>query len=543
MFATRFWHEMVGEPGGSRGVDNVFAQQHGPGIGAEIMGAGKFGPPGWQEDPEWKGWWGPNPPFHTPTFVLTHHTRPPIEMEGGTTFHFLDASPAEALEVAREAAGGQDVRIGGGATMLRDFLAARLIDHMHVVVVPVLLGRGVRLWDGLEDLEQDYRDRGHLLAQRRHAPDVHPQGTRLARTQPLTYTPRMTTVTLDRVAELEREAREALAGAADERALEEWRTRVLGRSGALTAILRTLGGLEPEQRREVGAAANRLKDALEAALETRREELRQAALAAAVSEGALDVTLPGRPRPRGRLHPVTPDAARDPRHLRAHGLRDRRGPRGRARRVQLRAACAFPSDHPARDMWDTFWVDSDELPDQPPLLLRTHTSPDAGALHGDARAADPHRGARPLLPLRGDRRDARVDAAPGGAARRRRGRLDGGPQGDAAGVRAALFGPERRVLMRNSYFPFVEPGVELAVDCFACDGDGSACPVCRGSGWLEIMGAGMVHPEILAAAGYDTERITGFAAGMGVERIAMLKYGIDDIRNFYQNDLRFLRQF
>ncbi|HET9772200.1 MAG TPA: dihydrofolate reductase, partial [Acidimicrobiia bacterium] len=113
MFATRFWGGMVGQPGGSGGVDDAFAQQHGPGIGAEIMGAGKFGPPGWHEDPEWKGWWGPNPPFHTPVFVLTRHTRPSIEMEGGTTFHFLDASPAEALEKARAAADGQDVRIGG----------------------------------------------------------------------------------------------------------------------------------------------------------------------------------------------------------------------------------------------------------------------------------------------------------------------------------------------------------------------------------------------------------------------------------------------
>ena len=120
------------------------------------MGAGKFGHPGWHEDPEWKGAWGPNPPFHTPVFVLTHHPRPSIEMEGGTTFHFLDASPAEALETAREAAGGKDVRIGGGPTVIREFLAAGLVDHMHIVVVPILLGRGVRLWDGLEGLEKDY---------------------------------------------------------------------------------------------------------------------------------------------------------------------------------------------------------------------------------------------------------------------------------------------------------------------------------------------------------------------------------------------------
>jgi dihydrofolate reductase len=155
MFATRYWRD-PDKAGSGGGVDDAFAQQHGPGIGAEIMGANKFGPPGWHEDPEWKGWWGPNPPFHTPTFVLTHHTRPPIEMEGGTTFHFIDASPADALEAAREAAGGQDVRIGGGATIIRDFLAAGLVDHMHVAVVPILLGRGVRLWDGLENVEKNY---------------------------------------------------------------------------------------------------------------------------------------------------------------------------------------------------------------------------------------------------------------------------------------------------------------------------------------------------------------------------------------------------
>ena len=155
MFATRWWRGR-GAPALGGGVDDNFAQWHGPGIGAEIMGANKYGHPGWHEDPDWKGAWGPNPPFHSPVFVLTQHTRPPIEMEGGTTFHFLDASPAEALETAFEAADGQDVRIGGGASVIRSFLAAGLVDHMHVVVVPILLGRGVRLWDGLEGLEDSY---------------------------------------------------------------------------------------------------------------------------------------------------------------------------------------------------------------------------------------------------------------------------------------------------------------------------------------------------------------------------------------------------
>lgn len=156
MLATRWWHEMAGEPGGRDGIDDAFARQFAIGIGAEIMGAGKFGPPGWQQDPAWQGWWGSNPPFHTPVFVLTHHPRPSIEMEGGTTFHFIDTTPGQAVQIAREAADGQDVRLGGGVTMLRDFLAAGLVDDLHTVVVPILLGRGIRLWDGLEGLEQNY---------------------------------------------------------------------------------------------------------------------------------------------------------------------------------------------------------------------------------------------------------------------------------------------------------------------------------------------------------------------------------------------------
>ena len=156
MFATRWWHERSGEAGGTSGVDDTFVRQHDTGIGAEIMGAGKYGYPGWNDTPKWKGWWGPNPPFHSPVFVLTHHTRPPIQMEGGTTFHFVDASPVKVLEAAREAANGLGVRIGGGATVIRDFLAAGLVDHAHIVVVPILVGRGTRLWDGLEAVEKTY---------------------------------------------------------------------------------------------------------------------------------------------------------------------------------------------------------------------------------------------------------------------------------------------------------------------------------------------------------------------------------------------------
>ena len=156
MFATRAWREGSGGSGGSAGIDDAFVRLHGAGVGAEIMGAGKFGYPGWHDNPDWTGWWGSNPPFHTPVFVLTHRPRRSIEMEGGTTFHFLDAAPAEALAAARDAAGELDVRIGGGPSTLREFLAAGLVDDLHITVVPILLGRGVRLWDGLEGLERDY---------------------------------------------------------------------------------------------------------------------------------------------------------------------------------------------------------------------------------------------------------------------------------------------------------------------------------------------------------------------------------------------------
>ncbi|HWV86819.1 MAG TPA: dihydrofolate reductase family protein [Capillimicrobium sp.] len=156
MFETRWGLTMMGKPGGTEGIDDALIRQFDVGVGAEIMGAGKFGYPGWHDNPDWKGWWGTNPPFHTPVYVLTHQPRPSIEMDGGTTFHFIDASPAEAVEIAREAAGGLDVRIGGGPSMAREFIAAGLVDHIHVAVVPILLGRGVRLWDGLEGLERDY---------------------------------------------------------------------------------------------------------------------------------------------------------------------------------------------------------------------------------------------------------------------------------------------------------------------------------------------------------------------------------------------------
>ena len=158
-FETRTFREMGihGETAGSNGVDEAFASQWAPGIGVEIMGRNKFGPQrGAWEDEEWKGWWGDNPVFHTPVVVLTHHPRPVLEMDGGTTFHFVEADPVTALARARELAAGRDVRIGGGVSTVRQFLAADLIDRMHIVIAPIVLGRGERLWDGLEGIEQRF---------------------------------------------------------------------------------------------------------------------------------------------------------------------------------------------------------------------------------------------------------------------------------------------------------------------------------------------------------------------------------------------------
>jgi dihydrofolate reductase len=154
---TRTFRAMQGAEGGTTGIDEAFASAWGPAIGAEIMGRNKFGPQRgpWTDD-EWKGWWGDEAPFHTPVFVLTHHPRESLVMEGGTTFHFVDASPAEALALATEAAGGLDVRIGGGVETVREFLRADLVDHLHLVVVPIVLGRGERVWDDLEGLEERF---------------------------------------------------------------------------------------------------------------------------------------------------------------------------------------------------------------------------------------------------------------------------------------------------------------------------------------------------------------------------------------------------
>jgi len=362
--------------------------------------------------------------------------------------------------------------------------------------------------------------------------------------------------TTDRLASIERDALVALAAAEDDAGIEGWRTRVLGRSGELTSVLRGIGGLAAEERKAVGAEANRVKAVLEAALEGRREGLRRAALASAEAD-ALDVTLPGRPLRRGRLHPITQVRRRILDVFERLGFQVIEGPE-----VELDAynfgALRIPEHHPARDMWDTFWFEDDRVASaaaagtseggapssaRSPLLLRTHTSP--MQVRFMEQHEPPIRVAVPGKCYRYEATDAthewmleQVELLA----------IDEGIsmanlKGTLQEWARQMFGPSRRVMLRNSYFPFVEPGVEVAVDCFQCPGDDPSCAVCRGSGWLELMGAGMVHPEIIAAQGYDPERYTGFAAGMGVERVAMVLLGVSDIRDFHANDPRFLEQF
>jgi len=337
------------------------------------------------------------------------------------------------------------------------------------------------------------------------------------------------------------EAKAGLDAATDEAALQAWHVQYLGRShGQLTAVLRTLGTLPVEERKRVGSEANVLKQQLEAAFETRREELEGRALAKTVEQGWLDVTLPGRPKKVGRLHPVTQTLRDMLTIVQRMGFSIVEGPEVEEDYYNFQAL-RIPEDHPARDLQDTFYIDQTKGRTSTPLLLRTHTSPN------QARFMETHQPPiRIAVPGRCYRQEATDPRHEWMITQVELLAVDEGlSMADLKGtlfeLAKGLFGQERRVRFRCDYFPFVEPGVDMAIDCFICGGDG--CRTCGNEGWIEILGAGMVHPEILTNMGYDAERYTGFAAGIGAERMALLRYGVDDIRLFYQNDLRFLRQF
>jgi phenylalanyl-tRNA synthetase alpha chain len=339
---------------------------------------------------------------------------------------------------------------------------------------------------------------------------------------------------IDQLSELEARGRAELAQAAAAADLETWRLRFLGRSGEVTLALRGIGQAPAEERPRLGAALNALRVALEGALEERKAEVERTAQAA---EPPLDVTLPGRPVQLGHLHPTTRVLRDILGVFNDLGFRTVEGPEIELDRYNFELL-NIPTDHPARDMWDTYYVDDPASPGK--VLLRTHTSPNQARVMEQSTPP-----VRVVVPGKCYRYEA-VDAThetmfyqvEGLAVDKNVTMAD--LKGTLTAFAQAIFGADRKVMFYCSYFPFVEPGVEVAIDCFACKGAG--CGLCKYSGWIEIMGAGMVHPRVLEMVGYDPSVYTGFAFGMGPERVAILKYGIEDIRLFYGNDLRFLRQ-
>jgi phenylalanyl-tRNA synthetase alpha chain len=320
--------------------------------------------------------------------------------------------------------------------------------------------------------------------------------------------------------------------------LEKWRVRYLGRKGDLTSLLRGLSSLPIEDRRAAGAAANDIKALLEADLQQREQALKEQELVSVLERTRVDVTLPGYPVPLGRLHPTTQTLREICAVFVSMGFQIVEGPEVEWDYYNFEAL-NIPEDHPARDMWATFWLDSRS--GDRSRLLRTHTSPMQIRLMETVRPP-----IRALMPGRVFRYEA-TDATHESMFYQVEGlAVDQGiTMSDLKGTlfefARRLFGEGRKARFRCDYFPFVEPGVEMAIDCFICQGAG--CRLCGNTGWIEILGAGMVHPEVLRRVNYDPEIYTGFAFGMGVERIPMLRYGIDDIRLFYGNDLRFLKQF
>ena len=338
--------------------------------------------------------------------------------------------------------------------------------------------------------------------------------------------------------ELQEQALRELARLSDGEGLEAWRVKYLGRKGLLTQVLRGLASLPQEERKATGAQANQLKDSLLEALEKRLGEVRSQALSILHRE-AFDITQPGRPFPLGRLHPITQVIREVCAIFSSLGFQVVEGPEVEWDYYNFEAL-NIPPEHPARDMFSTFWIDSAAEKGRK-MLLRTHTSP--MQVRVMEKTAPPVRVVVPGKVFRYEATDATHESmfhqVEGLAVDR------GITMADLKGTLfefvRLLFGEERKARFRCTYFPFVEPGVDMAFDCFLCKGRG--CRVCSNSGWLEVLGAGMVHPEVLERVGYDSLVYTGFAFGVGVERLAMLRWGIEDIRLFFQNDMRFLRQF
>ncbi len=326
------------------------------------------------------------------------------------------------------------------------------------------------------------------------------------------------------IAEIER--------AASAEVLKTTRARFLGRKGEITALLKQLGALAPDERRSAGEAINRVKAELEEAADARQKAIVEGDTAERLATERLDVTLPGRRTPIGSAHPVMQIMDQVEEIFHGLGFDIAEGPEVELDYYNFEAL-NFPKDHPARDMQDTFYIEED-------VLLRTHTSPvQIRVMEGNSPPI------KIIAPGKVYRSDSDLTHSPmfhqveGFMVDR------GVRMSDLKGVLShflhTLFGPRTSVRFRPSFFPFVEPGAEVDIGCVICGGSG--CRVCKGTGWIEILGAGMIHPNVLRAVKYDTDAVSGFAFGLGIERITMLKYGIDDLRLFFENDLRFLGQF
>jgi phenylalanyl-tRNA synthetase alpha chain len=326
---------------------------------------------------------------------------------------------------------------------------------------------------------------------------------------------------------------EEIAGAPHLAALDDIRARYLGRKdGLLTVHRRSLGAIsDPEAKRQVGQTVNALFQRVEEALEERRAALERAEQQSALRSEALDLTVPAPPLRRGALHPTT-RAAREIRRIFGHlGYTAVSGPEIEYDRYNFELVNQ-PEGHPARDLQDTFYVDDQRL-------LRTHTSP--VQIRAMVALGAP---LKVIVPGKTFRRDSDPTHSPmfhqveGLCVDEDISLAD--LKGTLEFFARSMFGPSRAIRLRPHHFPFTEPSVELDVSCMVCGGDG--CHTCKGSGWIEILGAGMVHPDVLRNGGVDPQRFSGFAFGMGIERIAQLAYGIDDVRLLYENDVRFIRQ-
>jgi phenylalanyl-tRNA synthetase alpha chain len=333
---------------------------------------------------------------------------------------------------------------------------------------------------------------------------------------------------------LQADALGAIEAAPDVATLDALELDVIGKKGRLTSVLRGIGALPAEDRPKVGAVANQVRAAIEAALTARGTELRGSELAARLAVETVDVTLPGRPIRRGTLHPSIEGMAEIARIFEQFGFVVYESPEIEDDVTNFQML-NIPPDHPARDLWDTLYVDVEGR------LLRTHTSP--GQIHVMRTERPP---IRALLPGRCFRYEA-VDASHASEFFQVEGLMvdEGTTMADLKGLLTqfakAMFGSNKRTRFRPGYYPFTEPSVAFDVECLVCGGVG--CPACGRSGWMTILGAGMVHSVVLQYGGLDPERYQGFAFGMGPERIKMLKHGITDLRLFLDDDLRFLEQF